>query len=498
MRSTNVALILLIALAVSSCGKSSSGSSSATVPTSNPSSVTISTPTPPTTTPSTTLINIQTYERKPDRAYPAIITSEIAQLSTENISVEIPTTTNEYSQLSFSKSGYIPSQYPYRTQDNQLIQLGLYSPPSTNKQSNFVKAIIPTDAGGWLMDYYNGGYFPSTTQRVKGLGANTIVYADSAIIKSMDVSAKTVTLYGKYFPADSVIADLGNIAKSNGVELTFMLGIYPGDTLGNDSWTVPKFYNAVANFSATDVFWDAFFASYKTILVERAALAQKVGATRFIIGFNLGFMVNKGNQRWADLIAAIRSAGFTGKISYFAGAYGSSNDFLSIPDSNTRSSFIKLFDEVGLDFNAPIAPIASEVLSADQARNSVLSSIKNQVSSISGFGVPIFLMIATPSVHDGMTSSDYIEPALTCDLIAASGKTRDYQTQSDVYEAAAELINSQATSGPSPIKGLFSWGYHYIDNPRKHSVNGDSCYDYGASIRNKPAESVLSYWFKLW
>lgn len=476
-----------VLLMLNGCGSGGSGSSPPIQPS--------PTPTQNATTSPTLAVTVQTYERQREVAYPTVITPDVASLTSETVLVDAPASSTDYSQLSLVKAGYQPTWYPYTPQDKSAIQIGLYKAASINKQSNFVKAIIPTDAGGWLMDYYKGGYFPTTVDRIRGIGGNNVVYADSAIIKSMDLNAKTVTLYGKYFPPDQVIYDLGALAKARGVEFTVMMGIYPGDTLGNDTWTVPKFYSAIGTLSDNDAFWDAWFDAYKAILIERAALAQKAGATRFVIGFNLDYMTNKGNQRWVDLIQAVKAAGFTGKISYFAGTNGSYNGFTDIGDSAKRASFVKLFDEIGLNFYNPVIPANGETLAASQPLTRISSSLKTQIATVSSYNVPLFVLIGTPSVRGGATSSDYIESAFTCEML--KDQVRDYQTQADVYQAAAEIVNEQSPSN-AVIKGIFSWGYHFIDNPRKHLTAGDSCYDFSASIRNKPAEAVLSYWFKGW
>jgi hypothetical protein len=446
--------------------------------------------------PQTTAVNIQTYERLSTVAHPASVTSAIASLTQETVSVETPKSAGEYSQLLFTKLGYQPSWYPHTTQDSTPIQIGLYKADTINRQPNFTKAIIPHDAGGWLMDYYNGGYFPTTYDRIKSIGGNNVVYADSVFIKSMNVSSRSVNLYGKFFPANQVILDMGNLAKSRGMDFTVMMGIYPGDTLYGDSWDVPKFGAAIDKLSDTDPFWDAWFREYKRILIDRAALAQQAGATRFVLGFNMDYMVNKGNYRWVELIQAVRAAGFTGKISYFSGTDRGYNGLHGISDVNQRTAFIKLFDEIGLSIYSPIFAENGETLSAAQPRTRITKNIQSQIASISSARVPIFLMIGTPSVHTGLTSSDYIESGLSCS--AFNNKTRDYYAQADIYQSAAEIVNAQRSDGSGIVKGIFSWGYHYLDNPRKKDVHNDTCYDFSASIRNKPAEAVLSYWFKGW
>ncbi len=331
---------------------------------------------------------------------------------------------------------------------------------------------------------------------VKTYGSNNVVYADSAIIKTMDVDAKSVVLTGKYFPPDQVILDMGNLARSRGMDFTVMMGIYPGDTLGNDTWTVPKFGAAISKLSDNDPFWNAWFNAYKSILIERAVLAQRAGATRFVIGFNMDYMVTKGNSRWVELIQAVRAAGFTGKISYFSMTSGSYNGLLGISDINQRNAFIKLFDEIGLSIYNPIILDNSEALTAAHPRTRIIKDIKKHISLVSATKVPVFLMIGTPSIHTGLISSDYIESGLSCSEF--NHKTRDYQAQADIYQSAAEIVNEQSSDGSGIVKGIFSWGYHYIDNPKKGANSSDNCYDFSASIRNKPAEAVLSYWFKGW
>lgn len=445
--------------------------------------------------PLTTSVNIQTYERSSTVAYPASVTSAIASLTQETVIVETPKSAGEYSQLSVTKFGYQPSWYPYTAQDSTPIQIGLYKADTINRQPNFAKGIIPHDAGGGLMNYYNEGYFPTTFDRIKSIGGNNVVYADSVFIKSMNINSRSVELYGKYFPANQVILDMGSLAKSRGMDFTVMMGIYPGDSL-YDSWDVPKFHSAISQLSDNDPFWDAWFTEYKRILVDRAALAQRAGATRFVIGFNMDYMVNKGNHRWIELINAVRAAGFTGKISYFSMTSGSYNGLLGISDITKRNAFIKLFDEIGLSIYNPIIPDTNEALTAAHPRTRIIKDIKKHISLISSTKVPVFLMIGTPSVHTGLTSIDYIESGLSCSEF--SNKTRDYQAQADIYQSAAEIVNEQSSDGSGIVKGIFSWGYHYIDNPTTGANKSANCYDFSASIRNKPAEAVLSYWFKGW
>jgi hypothetical protein len=116
-----------------------------------------------------------------------------------------------------------------------------------------------------------------------------------------------------------------------------------------------------------------------------------------------------------------------------------------ISDVNQRNAFIKLFDEIGLSLYNPIFPENGETLSVTQPRTRIIKNVKSQIASISPAKVPIFLMIGTPSVHTGLTSSDYIEAGSRCSEF--NDKVRDYQTQADMYQSVAEIVNEQSSDG---------------------------------------------------
>ena len=403
--------------------------------------------------------------------------------------IRIPQMSDEqFANIVIDSPGYITSQYALGS-DQQTLLIGLYPTSQNQKIPKFTKAIVPHDLGGWLMGAYGSGYFPGTFDRIQKMNANTVVYADSVFINQLNFSTNIVEFKGQFFPPDTVVMDMGSMAKSRGLNFMMMIGIYPGEAY------FQEFYKNIYTIQPSNAgFWDAWFSAYKKILIERSVLATKAGATSMAIGFNLGYMVDKGNDRWASLISAIRDAGFKGDVSYFSGTNQQYNDLSRFPNDQAKSQFLNLFDQIGIDIYNPVFATNSESLSSDQTIARLKASIQYQIDNVLSSSTPVYLMIGTPSVHGGAVNSDYVEPGMSCDNYKGK-KIKDHQQQADIYQAASQIINAQ--SSPK-VRGLFTWGYHYTDNPRTLFTQNDVCFDLAASIRNKPAESLLKYWFAEW
>lgn len=155
-----------------------------------------------------------------------------------------------------------------------------------------------------------------------------------------------------------------------------------------------------------------------------------------------------------------------------------------------KNAFIQLFDEVGMSVNSAIIPVnSSDLQGADESISRMKEFFNTQLNSFKTANVPVLVMIATASTHGNVISSAYIEPGMACSV----SNVTDYQQQADVYEAAAEVIN-----GTTGVGGLLSWGYAYRNNMTTQINPNDVCYKNSASVRGKPAEAVLKYWFSGW
>lgn len=409
--------------------------------------------------------------------------------------------THNTTSLAVTLANYMPAWYPWIPDDaKQILPLALYPKAAAAARPGFISAIVPHDMGGFLPGVYAEGMTQPTFARIRSVaGANMVAFADPAWVTAFDVATNSVTMGPSPLNANwgmasrSMYETMVSDAKGRGLQFMMLLGIEGDGSLGNRFTSVP-FTNGA--------FWDAWFAAYQPLVLERTAIARDLGIEYVAIGYDLGYLWPLGPTRWQRLIAAMRGIGYTGKIVNFAAAsfvyQQNPYDQQAFADgSHDRVQFMGLFDAIGITFYDGIARTSpGEVVSNDQARAHMRSGVKAVLDSLSVSPVPVLVMIGVPSVHGGVSTGEYIEPCLPCNSVAPL-RTRDYDQQADFYQAVSEVINDSPT-GNGHVMGLFSWGYHYRDDPTWGSSPGDSAYDKSASIRGKPAEAVMRSWSERW
>ena len=124
------------------------------------------------------------------------------------------------------------------------------------------------------------------------------------------------------------------------------------------------------------------------------------------------------------------------------------------------------------------------------------SGIKQILDELVTLPLPVYVSLAPGSIHGGASTVGSPEPCLQCPTTAPQ-LTRDYLQQADVYQAFAEVVNG-TPMGNGRVAGLMSWGYVWNDNLIEFEAYGRSAFDKAASVRGKPAESVLKWWFARW
>ena len=232
-------------------------------------------------------------------------------------------------------------------------------------------------------------------------------------------------------------------------------------------------------------------------MLQQAAIARDLGIEYLALGQSLGYLTRLNPARWATLIAAVRGIGYTGKIIYFGFVTPAKN---SIEWEGADPGFAPLLDVVGVYVPDGVLAAAGEVLSKAQTRARMRADLRTMLSRVNARMAtpkPIFLLLATPSVHGGVSTSEYIEPCCVNTISVAPYRTRDYQQQADMYQAAAEVINEQPL-GNGQVMGFFSWGYTWTDGLELGTNQGDAAFDKSGNVHGKPAEAVLSWWFHRW
>ena len=425
------------------------------------------------------------------------VTASTAQTGAYSIKTTLTPSTNA-TMLTASGTGYMQSWYPWFPEDTaKAVTVGLYPQIQAVPRPGFVKGVTMMDAGGWMPKIYSEGLIAPTMERVRNtMSGNLVAHVDAFWVTRFDPATNSVSIgpdgwgMGTRAFYETVVGQ----AKSRGLQfmmLTTLTAAYPGDSALNANYKV-RFSIPVSNTA----FWDAFFAAWQPLLVERATFARDLGVEYLALGFNLAYLSRLEPSRWRGLVQAIRATGYTGKIVYFG---LTSLDLGAFELSDVDPAFPALFDAIGINIVSLVTKTnSSEVLDKAQTRARMRSSVSAFLNTVTKYPVPIILRVTTPSVFGGVSSNEYIEPTIASNPISLQ-RTRDYQQQADAYQAIAEVINS-APAGNGRVMGLLSSGYWYRDDPHTSGLGqaNDAAFDKSANTRGKPAEAVLSWWFQKW
>jgi hypothetical protein len=257
-------------------------------------------------------------------------------------------------------------------------------PPETALTSNQAAlpatdppAFLPVAKGFNYVADVNGSYADANSlASLKSDGGGNAV----ALTSDYGIDAQTSTVYaddvdGGYTESDANVAATISDATALGLSvmvrplIDFLPSNYdtaPGQTNPkNGAYSAGEFRSY---YNPTDP--AAFFASYQTMIVHEATLAQANGAGLFCIGVELDQLTGPAYETyWDNIIAAVRGV-FSGKLTYSADwddalspwQYGGSGLPAGTGDITTQISFWNKLDYVGIDNYAPISDLANPTL----------------------------------------------------------------------------------------------------------------------------------------
>lgn len=408
---------------------------------------------------------------------------------------------SDYIAVTADATGYQPAQTPYLLYNStRPIQLALYPAVTAISRPGFVKGFEFFDSGGGLAQFYAAGRHAPVMDLVRTQNsANLVKTMEAFALKRFNIATNTVVMggdpWGNY--SREMYMNLVSQAKARGLQFMMSFEI-TGFTVGADPLSAAD----AAEFAtrgqipvANTALWDAYFAAWSALIIDRAKIARDAGVEYIGLGQNLNYLTRLETSRWQKLISDIRATGYTGKIAYFGTVNLDSglgyNEWTSMP-AGTRA----LFDIIGIRWGAVVMrSSASEVLAAEQTRARMRADVTKMLSTMTSFGAPIMILMTTPSVHGAPSKTEFIEPCLDPGCVSvAPSRTLDFQQQADAYQAMAEAINA-TTTGNGRVMGLISTQYWYFQD---FTSNGKSAYDKCSSVRDKPAEAVLRWWFQRW
>jgi hypothetical protein len=287
-------------------------------------------------------------------------------------------------------------------------------------------------------------------------------------------------------PARSPFGDelRGDISEAHSQHLSVTLR----PVLATPDSSLPRWW-ADAQRDAT--WWSVWFERYREFLLTEARLAGETGVERMIIdGTQLapafpGGSLQDGSPSMVPADAEVRWRGILTDVrSLFPGKLDLALDFgqqLQMPPA-----FIDAFDEVVIDWHAPIGSGSSPAVSDMQIEAGRLMD-----STLSGnpalAGKPVILNVEYLSVT-GSASGCPSAPDQSCRPAQAfaQGAAVDPDLKVDLpgQAAAYNAMLLEATTRQNII-GFFSSGY----NPAA------ALQDKSASVNGKPARDVLWYWY---
>lgn len=399
--------------------------------------------------------------------------------------------------VSASSAGYQPAWSPYLAYESaRPVNIALYPEVTVTPRPGFVKGADFMDSGGGLQTILSAGRHAMVMDRVRDQdGANLVMSTEHLNVVRFRVATNTVVMTADPFGVYSreIYLSLAGQAKAHGLKYmmtlalqSYAVGAEPADSASQAEW------KARLQISPTnDAFWEAFFAAFRPLVLERAAVARDAGV-EYLSFFGMEFLTRTSVARWQALVADIRALGYTGKIVYFWNPFVDRGN----PEWNSANPALRqLFDVNGARMQTVVArSTGSEVLARAQTRARMRSSVSATLDQMNTFGRPVILLVTVPSVHGGIVDPEFIEPCIapSCGSTAPL-RTRDFQQQADAYQAIAEVINATPT-GPGRVAGLITAQYWYYDT---YTVN-QSAYDKNSNVRGKPAEMVLKWWFQRW
>jgi len=429
-----------------------------------------------------------------------------------NFTVNAPLTFLATDKVTLTNAKYIPISIDRSLVDinPSYTNIGMYPVQTVQKKAGFITGIFTMDGGGFMPDVFSNNKFAPTYDRiVSSTSANLVAISDPAWVTRSDTVNNVVTMSATDSIPMHTLAQytyMVNLAKARNLKFLMQIGVYPSNGV-NLPWG-----------AQSKSFWDAWFAAYKPLVLKQTAIATSLGVEYISLGMNHGFMSSVDVGYWQDLISAVRAAGYQGKLVYQAGAspvsgvYNEASGFnayslnTSLTMQQKNYAFAQLFDYIVLN----IYGVASQSNGKNYvSRDTIKSNMQSLLAGFNNYPVPLMVMIGTPSVQDGATTSDYIEPCLQCSSVA-NNHTVDLFAQADVYEAVLEAINDGSVAN-GHVAGILSWGYWYSDNygledASVPDVNSDGAlinysgtihagaFNKSASIRGKPAESILKWW----
>jgi hypothetical protein len=282
-------------------------------------------------------------------------------------------------------------------------------------------------------------------------------------------------------PSDNRLQHLFSLLKARGFQIEFKPGFWYNQT----GWAMMNYVPADAN---------AFFNNWQPQLVHYASLAQACGVDVFDVSYEQSNLTYQYASQWIALIAAVRSV-YKGQVTANFQNFREAEHatFLNLLDFVEVSCFYKYVSsttpsesqlEAGWQDTTNVPtwnPATDAPYSGISAGNSIISEMNNLYAIANK---PILIGdIAFISSHGAAANwNSNINPNAV-----------DLQGQSDQFEAFFKVFTDPTKVGPwfMGVTFLTWFPFDWMKNDHGSAEVGIS----GRSIRDKPAEKVVTDWY---
>jgi hypothetical protein len=388
---------------------------------------------------------------------------------------------------------------------DKTVDIYLYPKHSSvTPKSNFVKGVSLFDAGPWMDQDLYPDEFNATFDRLELINSNLVTVFDPIFVTAVgNDSVKMSSSANSQWPWNMLTTDqystLVTSAKSKGLDFMYWFGVWPNEEVQIDG----KSFNSTvfSGTTLTDAFWDDWFSEYWRELKPYAISAESNSVPYFSLGHGLNYATspyqfsneNLYINQWTALIDSIKSY-YNGDIIYFASEnpfdaydYGGGYKSKYSEADGFTNEFKSLFDVFGI----VVSNVTSKV-------NPTITDVKTGMTTLlnkySSFGKPIIVWLWGSSVDGAANTYGHLEPVLDVNR-SADNFSVDFYEQADIYEGVFQALNETSVD----IRGVISHGYMYLDKFSEYEPrNMETAFDKSASIRNKPAEGIVEYWFENW
>jgi hypothetical protein len=341
------------------------------------------------------------------------------------------------------------------------------------------------------VSYYNGAYKNADSlPALVGTGANAV-----ALAFEYGIDIQNSAVYADATYSESFTAIAATIAEAKGRGLSVMVRPLVDflDPAKIGSYSVGEWRSL---YNPTNP--AAFFASYKTMIVAVAQVAQANGATSLSIGAELDQLTGSAYASyWTEIIAAVRAV-FSGTLTYSSDwddniSPWQGQNGLTAGTGNIVSqvSFWGQLDYLGIDCYAPISDLANPTL-ADLIAGWTQTPSDSTSLSVTGNQslISYFANVATQTGKPLVLTEIGYESASDAALQPSGTSTNVYDPalQANLYSA---FFTAWQQSGNNALTGVYFWNW----DPNAAEVGPGSGPNF--SPQGQPAQTVVTTNFSL-